>query len=342
MENIKTVLVTGGTGFLGGHTIVRLLQKGYKVRTTIRSMHKKNAVIGMLKNGGITSFGNLEFIEADLTRDDNWAEAVKGCAYVLHLASPFPTGEPKDENELIIPAKEGTLRVLQAAKDAGVKRVVMTSSFGAIGYSIDPKNHIFSEEDWTDTAVKNTAYIKSKTFAELAAWDFIKNNGDSLELTVINPVGMFGPVLSNDFSSSIQMIAKLITGKMPATPKLSFGIVDVRDVAELHIKAMTNPMAKGQRFLAYSATTTLPEIAKLLHSQQTKFSKNVPTKVLPDWIVKILAYFIPELKQVASQLGKLKTISNKKSKNILHWNPISYKNTILQTAESLTKFAIIN
>ena len=342
MENKETVLVTGGTGFVGIHTILQLLQKDYHVKTTVRNLNRTNEVIEMLKEAGIKEFENLEFVEADLTTDKNWDVAVKDCKYVLHVASPFPAVEPKNPNDLIIPAKEGTLHVLRAAKNEGVKRVVMTSSFGAIGYSIDPKNHTFTEKDWTDPGSKNTAYIKSKTLAELTAWDFIKKEGGTLELTVINPVGIFGPVLGKDFSSSIQMVEQLLNGKMPATPNVSFGIVDVRDVADIHIKAMTNPDAKGQRFLATSdSSISLPEIAKILHSQPNEFSKKVTTKVLPDWLVKILAIFKPELKQVASQLGKVKVLSNEKAKKVLDWQPRSKESIITETANSLINFGIV-
>ena len=339
---METVLVTGGTGFVGIHTILQLLQKGYKVKTTLRNLNRQNEVLEILKNEGISQFENLEFVEADLTRNDNWEEATKGCTYVLHVASPFPSTEPKNPDDVIIPAKQGTLRVLKAAKNAGVKRVVMTSSFGAIGYSIDPKNHIFTEEDWTDPNAANTTYIKSKTLAELTAWDFIKNEGDKMELTVINPVGIFGPVLGKDFSSSIQMVEQLMNGKMPATPNVSFGIVDVRDVADIHIKAMTSPKAKGQRFLVTSdVITSLPEIAKILRSQPNEFAKRVTKKVFPDWLVKVLSIFKPELKQVASQLGKVKVLSNEKAKTVLNWQPRSKETIVADTAKSLIKYRLV-
>lgn len=339
MKIKKTVLVTGGTGYVAIHIILQLLQKNYNVKTTLRSMQRKDEIIMMLKNGGITSIENIEFVEADLISDNNWDKAVNNCDYVLHVASPFPQGEPKDENELIIPAKEGTLRVLNAAKKAGVKRVVMTSSFGAIGYSTNPKNHIFTENDWTDPNTKLTAYIKSKTIAELAAWDFIKNNGGNLELTVINPVGIFGTVLGKDFSSSIQLVEQLLKGKMTAIPKLNFSIVDVRDVADIHIKAMTNPKAKGQRFLATSDdSTSLAEIANLLQSKSYDFGNKIPIRVLPNWFVKALSVFKPELKSVSKQLGTVKVLSNDKAKKVLGWQPRNWETTIIDTAESLISF----
>ncbi len=189
----KTILVTGGSGFVGIHTILQLLQKGFHVHTTIRSLAKKDDIINALKSG-IEDVTRLRFFEADLTHDAGWDEAMKDVSYVLHVASPFPAQDPIDENELIIPARDGALRVLKAAQNAGVKRVVLTSSFAAVGYSINPKDHVFTEEDWTDVHVPLPAYIKSKTVAEKAAWDFIENNGSDLELTVINPVGIFGPV----------------------------------------------------------------------------------------------------------------------------------------------------
>ncbi|UOB17482.1 SDR family oxidoreductase [Abyssalbus ytuae] len=342
MKYKETVLVTGGTGFLGAHTIIQLLQQGYKVKTTIRSLKRKEDVLEMLKNGGITSFNNLEFTEADLIKDTHWNDAVKDCKYVLHIASPFPSGEPKDENELIIPAKEGTLRVLRAAQKAGVKRVVMTSSFASIGYSINPDNHVFTEQDRTDPHTKIGAYIKSKTLAEQAAWDFIKTQGNALELTVINPVGMFGPVLGKDFASSVQLVQHLMSGKTPAVPKVYFGIVDVRDAADLHIRAMISEEAKNQRFLACADDgTSLPEIATILRLQHNEFTKKVTKKILPNWLVKILSYFKPELKLVASQVGIIKTISNEKAKKVLGWKPRNKEVIITDTADSLIKFGII-
>lgn len=344
MKNQKDelVLVTGGSGFVGSYCILQLLNEGYNVRTTIRSLHKADDVLEMLSAGGATDLNRLSFVEADLTSDNNWKTAAEGCDYVLHVASPFPSGEPKDENELIIPAREGALRVLRAARDANVKRVVLTSSFAAIGYSIDPHDHIFTEEDWTDPNTKIPAYIKSKTLAERAAWEFIKNDGGNLELTVINPVGIFGPVLGKDYSSSIGMIQQMMSGKMQGTPNLSFGIVDVRDVADIHIKAMISPVANGERFLATSdGSMTFPGIAKLLYDQHNRLSENVPTKVLPNWVVKIAACFKQELKPIIPQLGVVKVMSNAKAKNLLNWQPRIKETVVLDTAESLVKFNLV-
>lgn len=334
----KIILVTGGSGFVGSYCILQLLTEGYHVRTTVRSLDKADDVRAMLSAGGAADLNLLSFVAADLTSDSNWKAAVEGCDYVLHVASPFPSGEPKDENELIIPAREGALRVLQAARDANVKRVVLTSSFAAIGYSIDPQDHVFTEEDWTDPNMKIPAYIKSKTLAELAAWEFIDREGGDLELTVINPVGIFGPVLGKDYSSSIRIIQQMMSGEMASIPNLSFGIVDVRDVADIHIKAMISPAAKGERFLAASdGSVTFPEIAKLLYDQHDQLSKNVPAGVLPGWVVKLAASLKEELQPVTS----VKVMSNEKAKRMLNWQPRAKEAIILDTAESLIKFGLV-
>ncbi|MCS4168493.1 aldehyde reductase [Sphingobacterium sp. BIGb0116] len=251
--NNQTVLVTGGTGFLGINTILALLGHGFTVRTTLRTLSRKNEILDALSEGGISTFDQLSFYQADLLSDSGWDEAAQGCDYVLHVASPFVAEQPKDENELIIPAKEGTLRALRAANKAGVKRVVLTSSFAAIGYSIEPKNHVFTELDWTDENVPIQAYIKSKTIAEKAAWEFMKNETTAMELTVINPVGIFGPILGGISSASLDTVIKgIIDGLITENAPFTFGVVDVRDVADIHIKAMLHPQAAGQRFLATS------------------------------------------------------------------------------------------
>lgn len=264
MKNVqtkKTVLVTGGTGFLGVHTILQLLQQGYEVKTTLRSMAKKDTILKALEEGGIKDFSHLTFIEADLTSDNNWDEAVKGCEYVLHVASPFPAQDPKDENELIIPARDGALRVLKASRDAGVKRVVLTSSFAAVGYSIDSKDHVFTEADWTDVNAELPAYIKSKTIAEKSAWKFIEKEGNGLELSVINPVGIFGPSIGGITSASLDIaVSGILNGNLEYTPTFTMGVVDVRDVADIHIKAMLNL----QLFLRQNLYTSLRYIFRLV------------------------------------------------------------------------------
>jgi len=247
---MSTVLVTGGSGFIGCHCILQLLAAGYEVRTTVRNLNRETEVRAMLKVGGAEPGDRLSFIAADLEKDDGWPEAVTGCEYVLHVASPLPASVPKHEDELIVPAREGALRVLRAARDAGVKRVVLTSSFAAIGYGHEVQETPFNETNWTNLNGDAVAYVKSKALAERAAWDFIANEGGNLELAVINPVGVFGPVLGPDYSTSILLVQRLMEAAMPGCPRLCFGLVDVRDVANLHLRAMTNPAAKGERFLA--------------------------------------------------------------------------------------------
>jgi dihydroflavonol-4-reductase len=320
MENLEkqlTVLVTGGTGFVGIYCILYLLKAGFNVRTSLRSLGRKDEVISMLKEAGITSFENLSFVEADLTSDYNWNDAVKGCTYVLHVASPFPMGEPKDENELIIPAREGALRVLRASRDAGVKRVVLTSSFAAIGYSIDPKGHVFTEKDWTDADKANGAYIKSKTLAEKAAWDFITQEGADLELSVINPVGVFGPALGKDYSTSIGLIKAILDGQMKETPGFTFGVVDVRDVADIHLLAMTHPAAKGERFLATSeGVMSLYDVAQLIRNEKADKAGE-----------------IADLKPLDQSLYI--AMSNEKARKVLGWNPRTKEEAILASIDTL-------
>lgn len=340
---MQTVLVTGGSGFLGAYCIMQLLQKGYHVKTTLRSINRKNEVINMLKNGGVASFDHLEFVEADLVKDNNWSNAVKNCTYVLHVASPFPATVPKDENELIIPAREGTLRVLRASRAAFVQRVVVTSSFAAIGYGYPEKSRVFTEADWTrlDNGIPVLPYQKSKTLAERAAWDFIAREGGGLELAVINPVGILGPLLGNTPGTSASSIQKLLQG-MPGVPNISFGIVDVRDVADLHIRAMTSSAAKGERFLAVAGETmSIKAMAAVLKSNLGEAAKRVPERQLPDWLVKVAALFDPTLKSIVPSLGKHPQAINEKAKRLLGWQPRSNEETIIATAKSLLKSGLV-
>ena len=338
------VLVTGGTGFVAGHCILQLLQNGYKVRTTVRSLSKKDKVKEMLENGGIKSFGKIDFIEADLNDDKNWAEAVKGCEYVLHIASPIFLHPPKHEDEMIIPAVDGTLRVLKAARDSGVKRVVITSSFGAVGYSHTDPNTLITEKEWTNPNDKSlSAYLKSKTLAEKAAWNFMAKEGGDLELTVINPMAIFGPSLGPDLSSGFGLLKKILDGSMKATPKVDLGIVDVRDLADLHLRAMTNPKAKGERFLALSGgVMSLHEIALLFREKLGDKAKNVSTKVMPDWLIRVAALFKPEAKAIVPLLGRVRNSSNEKAKTMLGWSPRTNEEAVLATAESLYRYNYIN
>ncbi|MBS1660766.1 MAG: aldehyde reductase [Bacteroidetes bacterium] len=335
------VLVTGGTGFVGIHCILQLLQQGYKVRTTLRSLKRKEEVFAMLREGGIHSFENLSFVEADLTRDDNWDTAVGDCTYILHVASPIHLELPKHENDMILPAVEGTIRVLRAASRAGVKRVVMTSNFGAVGYSHKDKAKVITEESWTDPNEKGlSAYNKSKVLSERAAWNFIKT--ESLELTTINPMGIFGPSLSPTLSSGYGMLLKVIDGSMKALPDITLGIVDVRDVADLHIRAMTHPAAKGQRFLALAGgTMSLHQIAVFLKDQCPGVTKNTSTKTMPSWLLRIAALFNKQARAILPLVGIYRNASNEKARTILGWQPRSNEDALLATVESLIKWGAI-
>jgi nucleoside-diphosphate-sugar epimerase len=297
----------------------------------------------MLKVGGMEPGNRLSFAEADLTQDAGWAQAVAGCSYVLHVASPLPPSVPKDENEIIVPARDGALRVLRAARDARVKRVVQTSSFGAIGYGHEVRETPFDETDWTDLNGGDLiAYTKSKTLAERAAWDFIAREGGGLELSAVNPVGVFGPVLGADYSASILMVQRLMDGALPGCPKLYFGAVDVRDVADLHLRAMTQPAAKGERFLAVAGDfLTMKEIALVLKSRMGDAARRVPTRELPNWMVKLASLKDPAVKLILPELGKKKNATNAKAVRMLGWKPRSREDALAATAESLVRLRLL-
>ncbi|MDM1295844.1 aldehyde reductase [Sphingobacterium sp. N143] len=315
--NNQTVLVTGGTGFLGVNIILELLKKGFTVRTTLRTLSRKNEILDALTAGGISTFDQLSFYEADLLSDNGWDEAAQGCDYVLHVASPFVAEQPKDENELIIPAKEGTLRALKAAKKAGVKRVVLTSSFAAIGYSIDPRNHVFTELDWTDENAPVQAYIKSKTIAEKAAWQFMEDEAAAMELTVINPVGIFGPILGGISSASLDTVVKgIVEGHIKENAPFTFGAVDVLDVADIHIKAMLHPEAAGQRFLATSeGAMSFYDVAELIKKERPKLAGKIAT-------------------MQPTPVEEYTQMSNKKAVETLGWKPRTREEAILASVDS--------
>lgn len=339
----ELVLVTGGSGFIGARCILQLLEGGYRVRTTVRSLSRGGEVRAMLKAGGAEPGEALSLVAADLTSDVGWSEAVKDCAFVLHVASPFPPAAPAHEDELIVPAREGALRVLRAARDAGVKRVVLTSSFAAIGYGQPPRSTPFTEADWTDPAGGDVrAYVKSKTLAERAAWDFLAKEGGALELAVVNPVGVFGPVLGADYSTSILLVQRLMDAAMPGCPRMSFGVVDVRDVADLHIRAMTNPAAKGERFLAVAGDHVwIKDIALMLKRRMGEAGRRVPTGELPSWLVRLVAMSDAAVAQITPELGKYKNSSNEKARRLLGWAPRSSEDAVVATAESMLALGLL-
>ena len=337
------VLVTGGSGFLAGHCIVSLLESNFDVRTTVRSLDREPEVRSTLRAAGLEAGDRLSFVAADLTSDDGWTEAVQGCTFVLHVASPFPLEIPEHEDDLIIPARDGALRVLRAARDAGVTRVVLTSSFAAVGYGHANSDREFTEEDWTNlSGVGVTPYVKSKTIAERSAWNFIETEGGALELSVINPVGIFGPVLGSNFASSIEIVRRILDGAIPGYPNLSLQAVDVRDVASAHVLAMTNPEANGQRFLVTAdGVFTMRELGGVLKARMGSAAKRVPTRSIPNLGVRIAALFDKPLRQIIPELGHAKVASNQKARTILGWEPRSKEDAVVATGESLVALGLV-
>jgi len=330
---METVLVTGGTGFIGLHCLQQLLDKGYKVRTTIRSESRKQEVMDAMKKHS-SNCENLEFFIADLLNDDGWKEAVEGSKYVLHVASPFFLGEPENEDVFIKPAVEGTLRVLKACADADVEKVVLTSSFAAVGYGHPREKEVYTEEDWSSVDGEISPYAKSKTLAEKAAWEFVENLEESkkFELTVINPVAVTGPMLTSDIGSSNDFLLKLISGSMPACPKIHMGYIDVRDVAKAHIFSMTEEKTNGERIIVSENEMFFAEVGKTLN--EAGFKKS-PTKEMPNFLVKIMSLFVGELKTLLSALNRKGDIDKTKAKSFFNWDYISTEQSVTETAQQL-------
>lgn len=338
MEKKETVLVTGGSGFIACYCMIALLNKGYKVKATLRSLKKADLVKEMLKEGGIASFEDLSFAEADLENEASWEKAAEGCQYVIHTASPTPNTDAKTEADFVVPAKNGVLFVMRAARKAGVKRVVLTSAFGAVSYGT-LKETPYTEEDWTVLNDTVFPYQRSKTISEKAAWEFIQNEGDGMELAVVNPTTVMGPVLSNDYAHSIQIIKQMLNGEMKGCPKLITGYVDVRDVADLHFRALTMPEANGQRFIAVSGEAlSMLDVAKILRKNLGHFAEKAPTRELPNWMIRLISVFNPKIKMIVPHLGLVKRASNEKAKTLLGWKPRTAEEAIVAAAESLIKF----
>tara|TARA_R110000744_G_scaffold70572_1_gene142578 strand:+ start:1103 stop:2125 length:1023 start_codon:yes stop_codon:yes gene_type:complete len=337
------VLVTGATGFIAGHVILQLLEAGHEVRGTARSASsaaRLNETFSKYAGRPIA----IDLVAANLERDDGWAEAVAGMDFVQHVASPFPSGVPKDPNELIRPATDGALRVLKASRAAGVKRVVMTSSMAAIAYGWgENRPAVLTEEHWSnpDNLKDNTAYTRSKTIAERAAWDYVNGEGKGLELAVINPAAVLGPVMSGDLSASLELLTMPLSGKIPAVPRIGFGIVDVRDVAAAQVAAMTVPGAAGERFLVSQPFMWFSDVADVLREAFPAYAKKLPKGTMPDFMLKIVAVFNPTLKQVIPELGRQRQISNEKARTILGWTPRTANEAIIDGAQSLIDAGVV-
>ena len=331
------VLVTGGSGYIAGFCIGQLLEHGWRVRTTVRSLAKAEQVrssVSQISSGVDT----IEFFEADLTADQGWDRTVAGADYVLHVASPLRLVKPKADDELIRPARDGALRVLKAARDAGVKRVVLTSSIAAIIYGHGTHPNVFTESDWTDeTNLADTGpYARSKTIAERAAWTWQAAEGGALELVTVNPSVVIGPVLlSSDFSLSIQVIKKLLDGSMPGIPRFGFDLVDVRDIARLHILAMITPSAAGHRFIGAGEFLWGKEIASILRQGLAEKARKVPSMIVPDFLVRVFALFDPAVRSQLFNLGKEKRVSSDKARKMFGWTTRPSSESILDTAQSL-------
>lgn len=345
-DNAKiTVLVTGASGFIGLHCVLQLLQQGYRVRGTVRSRVRAEEVREAMEANVDVELGDrLEIVEADLTRDEGWADAARGCTYVLHVASPFPNRAPEHEDELIKPAREGTLRVLKAAADAGVHRVVVTSSLAAVsgGHPVD-NSRVYTEDDWS-IVERCPPYPKSKTLAERAAWDFVASlEGDTpMELSVINPGAVLGPVLNRHYSTSGEIVRKLMAKELPGTAKIGFSWVDVRDVASAHIAAMTAPGAAGQRFCCAIEFSWIDEVADILAKRFRPEGWKVPTRKLPNFVVRIVAMFDPTVKTVVSDLGRVRRVSSEKIRSVLNWHPHSLEEMTVSMGETMIEQGIVS
>ena len=338
-----TVLVTGASGFIGLHCVLQLLQQGYRVRGTVRSEARAEEVREAMERN-VDVGDRLEIVEADLTRDEGWADAARGCTYVLHVASPFPNRVPEHEDELIKPAMEGTLRVLKAAADAGVQRAVVTSSLAAVsgGHPVD-NSRVYSEDDWS-IIERCPPYPKSKTLAERAAWDFVASlDGEApMELCVINPGAVLGPVLNRHYSTSGEVVRKLMAKELPGTAKIGFPWVDVRDVAAAHIAAMTAPGAAGQRFCCAIEFGWIDEVAEILAKRFGPEGWKIPTRKLPNFMVRIVAMFDPTVKTVVSDLGRVRNVSNDRIRRVLNWQPHSLEEMAVAMGETMIQQEIVS
>ncbi len=337
-----TALVTGGSGYIGGFCIRQLLDEGWTVRTTIRNLAKEGQVRAAL-GGAALDPSRLSFVAAELMSDAGWSEAMAGAEYVLHVASPIPPEQPRNDQELIVPAREGTLRALRFAKAAGVKRVVVTSSTASVTYGhSEPRPLVFNETYWTNPDHPDTnPYIRSKAIAERAAWDWLKAEGGSLQMATVNPGAVIGPVMGSDFSASIEIVKKLLEGSLPGLPRFGFPLVDVRDIADLHVRAMTHPAAAGERFLGAGEFWWMSQIAEVLREELGPQARKVPRNELPNWVLRLAANFDPVVRSVAFELGKERGVDPTKAKTVLGWAPRPYRESIVDCAKSLLAQGVV-
>jgi nucleoside-diphosphate-sugar epimerase len=341
MSEAGTVLVSGGSGFIGSWCVITLLERGYTVRTTVRDLRREAEVRAMVASK-VDPGNRLSVHAADLASDEGWDAAAEGAEYVLHVASPLGVPPPKDPDDLIIPARDGAVRVVRTAIKAGAKRVVMTSSVGACSLGSRGLDNEGDETVWTDPDdPRADAYVRSKTLAERAAWDLIASEGGATSLAVVNPALVIGPVLGRDFSDSVQVVQRLLSGKVPGLPRLGFNIVDVRDVADLHVRAMTDPAAAGQRFIAAGEYAWMAELAALLRARLGKEAAKVPTGRAPDFLLRLVALFDRDLKAVTDGLGRKRTFSSAKARSLLGWTPRPMEDTILDCARSLIAAGLV-
>jgi dihydroflavonol-4-reductase len=338
LEGEQTVLVTGGSGFLGAWCVVEALRNGYSVRTTVRDLARESEVranVGSQLDAG----DRLQVFAADLTEDQGWAEAIDGCDYVLHVASPFPPAQPKDPDELIIPARDGTLRVLRASLAAGVTRIVVTSSVAAVrnaGPDGSSSGRELTEADWTDPENPHlTPYTRSKTIAELAAWEYMRAQEAENRLVTVQPGAIIGPVLGKDRSYSLQAIDRMLTGRMPGLPRLGFSFIDVRDVAALEVAAMTAVDAAGQRLIAAGPFLWFSDVAAILRDRMGPDARRVPRRGVPNVIVRAMALFDPEVRSVVGELGQKTTYSLESARRRVGWSPRPIEESIVDCARSL-------
>jgi dihydroflavonol-4-reductase len=331
MSGQGTVLVTGGSGFIGGWCVIALLQQGY----TVRNLAREGAVRAALGKA-VDAQDRLSFYAADLMADAGWDAATGGCDYVLHVASPLGVAEPKNPDDLIVPAREGAKRAVNAAVKACVKRVVLTSSVAATSHGPRAGDNVSDETVWTDLSEPQvSAYSRSKTLAERAAWDLIAASGGSTTLATVNPSLVLAPVLSGDFSDSVQVVQRLLSGKIPGIPRLGFSIVDARDVADLHIRAMTAPEAAGQRFIAAGQFAWMADLATLLRTRLGDGAAKVPTRKVPDFVLRLASLFDKDLGAVTPGLGRKHDYKSAKAQTVLGWRPRPMEETVLDCARSL-------